>query len=111
LKPLPEVTMDANPRLDATYAPSDDIVARDIDGELLIVPLTADVGDEHEALFTLNETGRAVWDRLDGRRSLADVARELSADYDASIEAIQADVLGLVGELLARRIVAEVAKP
>ena len=53
--------------MDAVYAPSEDVVAREIEGELIIVPLVAGIGDMEDELYTLNETGRAIWDRLDGK--------------------------------------------
>ena len=95
--------------LDAAYAPSQDIVAREIVGELVIVPLTAEVGDLEDALYSLNETGRAIWDRLDGVKSLREVAAELTQAYDASGQQIERDVVGLVGELLARSMLVEVS--
>ena len=49
---------------DAVYAVSDDVVAREIEGEIIIVPLVAGIGDLEDELFTLNETGKAIWDRL-----------------------------------------------
>ena len=59
--------------LEDTYKPSDDVVAREIEGDLSIVPLVAGSGDVEDELFTLNDTGKAIWDKLDGQRSLADV--------------------------------------
>ena len=94
--------------LDSSYAPSDDIVAREIEGELIIVPLVSGIGDLDDELFTLNETGRAIWDRIDGQKSLRDIVEELSTDYDDPGGKIEKDVIGLVGELLKRRIVVEV---
>jgi hypothetical protein len=94
--------------LDAAYAPSEEIVARELVGELVIVPLTAEVGDLEDALYSLNETGRAIWDRLDGVKSLRDVAAELTEAYDAPSQEIERDVIGLVGELLARSMLVEV---
>ena len=94
-------------RLDAAYALSEDIVARVIEGELIIVPLTAGIGDLEDELFTLNETGRAIWERLDGRTPLRAVAAALAAEYDAPPEEIERDVLGLVGELLRRKMLVE----
>jgi hypothetical protein len=94
--------------LENTYAISEDVVAREIEGELIIVPLVAGIGDLEDELFTLNDTGRAIWARLDGQRSLQEVVRELSDQYQAGPEEIAADVLGLVGELLRRRMVVEI---
>ena len=40
-------------------------------GEIIIVPLVAGIGDMEDELFTLNDTGKAIWDTLDRRRGLA----------------------------------------
>jgi hypothetical protein len=94
--------------LDAVYAVSDDVVAREIEGEIIIVPLVAGIGDLEDELFTLNETGRAIWDKLDGRRSLNEIIKELSAEYQAPPGELEADVLGLVSELARRRMLVAV---
>jgi len=86
------------------YRPSDDIVAREIEGQIIIIPLVAGIGDMEDELFTLNETAKAIWSKLDGQRSLADVAAELTAEFAAEDGAIQPDVLGLVAELVKRKI-------
>ena len=96
-------------RMDAIYGPSDDIVAREIEGELIIVPLVAGIGDLEDELFTVNETGTAIWDRLDGGTSLSGVVAALAADYDAAPSEIERDVRGLVEELVRRRMLVEVA--
>jgi hypothetical protein len=87
--------------------PSDDIVAREIEGELIIVPLVAGIGDAEEELYTLSDTGRAIWKLLDGSRSLRAVADHLSAVYEAAEGAIERDVLGLATELVKRRMLIE----
>ena len=102
--------MEIKIELDVSYVPSEDIVAREIEGELIIVPLVSGIGNLDDELFTLNETGRAIWDRLDGQKSLRDIVKELSIDYEDFGGEIEKDVIGLVGELLKRRIVVEVAK-
>ena len=84
--------------------PSEDIVAREIEGDLIIVPLTAGIGDMEDELYTLNETGKAIWDRLDGEQSLEQIINELSVEYEAPKEEIEQDVIGLVTELLRRKM-------
>ena len=96
-------------RMEAVYAPSDDIVAREIEGELIIVPLVAGIGDMEDELFTVNETGKAIWDRLDGDTSLSGVVAALAEDYAAEAGEIERDVRGLVKELVRRRMLVEVA--
>jgi hypothetical protein len=90
---------------DAAYIASEDVVARDVDGELLIVPIVAGIGDIDGVIFTLNETGRAIWDRLDGNRTLRQIAASLASEYDAPTSLIEADVLGLAEELIKRRMI------
>ena len=95
-------------KMDAVYAPSEDIVARSIEGELIIVPLVAGIGDLEDELYTLNETGKAVWGRLDGKKSLKEVLAELSAEFEAPAREIEKDLIGLVDELVRRRILVAV---
>jgi hypothetical protein len=95
------------PNPNGTYVPSPDIVAREIEGELIIVPLTAGVGNLEDELYSMNETGREIWRRLDGTRSLAHIAAELAVEFEADPAEIQADVVGLAAELLQRGMLVE----
>jgi hypothetical protein len=99
--------MDKEAKLDAVYAPSADIVARDIEGELILVPLVAGIGDLEDELYTLNETGKAVWVRLDGKKKLKTVLEELLAEFDAPEGEIEKDLIGMVGELVRRQVLVE----
>ncbi len=92
----------------AAYRVSTDVVAREIQGVLVIVPLVSGIGDTDDELYTLNETGKAIWEKLDGRRTLNSVAKELSAEFDCPEAEIQSDVLGLVEELVRRKMVVPV---
>ncbi len=88
--------------------PSNDIVARKVEGEIVIVPLISGIGDLEDELYTLNETGRAIWERLDGKKTLKDIAAELANEFDAPLEEIERDVAGLVDELVARKMLVEI---
>jgi hypothetical protein len=96
--------MESSITLDNVCSPSEDVVAREIEGELILVPLTAGIGDMEDELYTLNETGKAIWSRLDGTRSLRQIARELAAEYSAPAADIDRDVTGLVTELARRKM-------
>ena len=91
--------------LETIYVPSEDVVAREIEGELVIVPLFSGIGDMEDELYTLNETGKAIWDRLDGVRSLKDVAQDLVAEFEGTRAEIERDVIGLIEELSRRKMV------
>lgn len=83
---------------------SKDVVSREIEGELIIVPIASGVGDLEDELYTLNETGRAIWQRLDGQRTLGEVAADIAEEFDSPIDVITRDVLGFAGELAQRNI-------
>jgi hypothetical protein len=94
-----------NLTIETICAPSEDVVAREIDGELIIVPIASGIGDMEDELYTLNETGREIWRRLDGVKSLRQIAADFTAEYGASPADIECDILGLVTELVRRKMV------
>lgn len=94
-------------KTDGIYMPSEDIVAREIEGELLIVPVVSGIGDMEDELFTLNEIGKIIWDRLDGQKNLGDIVAEISLEFEAPDKEIEEDVTGFVHELLKRGILTE----
>jgi len=91
--------------LDAKCVQSEDVVARIIEDELIIVPLVAGIGDMDDELYTMNETGKAIWLLLDGEKSLRDIAGDLATEFDAPPGQIEKDVLGLMTELVHRKMV------
>lgn len=91
-----------NVTLDMVCVPSDNIVAREIEGELIIVPLVAGIGDTDDELYTVNDTGKAIWQKLDGQRTLAQVAAALVQEFSSPAEEIIADVLGFTSEMTRR---------
>jgi hypothetical protein len=95
---------DATITLTTICAPSDDIVAREIEGEVVIVPLVAGIGDAEDELYTLNPTGQAIWQKLDGQRTLGEVAIALATEFTALPAEIETDVLGFAGEMTRRGI-------
>ncbi len=96
--------------LEKVYVPSEEVVMREIEGELIIVPLTSGIGNLEEELFTLNETGKAILTKLDGKKSLKNVIEELTADFEAQSSEIEEDVIGLIKELLKRKILVETSQ-
>ncbi len=92
-------------RENPVYTISQDIVAREIDGQIVIVPIVAGIGSMDDDLYSLNATGQEVWKLLNGKNSISDMARILSERYDASLEAITKDITLLLTELADKGIV------
>jgi len=80
------------------------VVAREIEGEMIIVPIASGIGDMEDELYTLNDTGKAIWKQLDGKHSLGQIAKALMDEYDAPLADLERDVLGLVDELVKRKM-------
>jgi hypothetical protein len=54
----------------------------------------------------LNGTAARVWELLDGSHSVRDICATLTAEFDASAEAIQADVISFLDYLCRVQLVA-----
>lgn len=97
--------METKISLDAIYAPSEDVVARETQGEFIIIPITAQDQSEEDAIFSANESGKAIWDKLAQKKSVKTIIEELSLEFNAPSGEIKQDVLGFLGELLKRKMV------
>lgn len=75
------------------------VVARRIGGETILVPVTRRA--QEMGLFTLDEVGTFVWERLDGQTPLAAIALAISESFDVDAERAGAD-LGPFAEMLER---------
>ena len=90
--------------LETVCIPSADVVAREIEGEIIIVPLTAGIGDAEGEIFTLNETANVIWQELDGKRTLGEILQTIGNEFDGNLKDIEKDLLGFVHEMVRRGI-------
>lgn len=80
----------------SSYDVSKEVITRQIEGELVIVPMVEGIGDLDSQMFSLNETGTAVWEKLDGKTTLEEIIRELANEYNTSYDQIKTDVLDIM---------------
>ncbi|MBN2202098.1 PqqD family protein [bacterium] len=90
--------------LDSVCSPSGQVAAREIEGEVLLVPLFSDGGDADEDFYTLNETARSIWLKLDGRRTLSEVAALVADEFDVPASELQTDLVEFIGDLTRRHL-------
>lgn len=77
----------------AAYSPVPDIVATPLESELILLdPRSGE-------MFSLNETGQFVWERLDSS-DVPGIASAVATAFDLSRERAEADVRSLLAELL-----------
>jgi len=90
--------LSSSDELSQRYQKDPSIVAREIAGEMILVPIRRHVGDL-ESIYTLNETASFVWERLDGQRTLGEIKGEVLAAFAVEGEEAEQDLLELVGQL------------
>ncbi len=92
------------------YTISNDLISREIEECLVIVPLDSGIGKLDEDVYSLNETGKDVWDLMDGKSSLRAIIQELSRKYQTNPETIKIDVIELCSDLLDKGLILEIKK-
>lgn len=70
-----------------------DYIATQVDDEIVLIGL--DGGE----LFSLMDTGRAIWELIDGQRTQAAIVDQLLATYDGDRTIIEADIRALITDL------------
>ena len=94
--------------LTSVYAQSDEVAAKAIDDEFMIVPVSKSAR-RAEAIFLLNDTGREIWERLNGDTPLEQVVEAMVKRYNTvSTEQIHQDIWQLVQELSDRNVIKRV---
>lgn len=97
--------MKTQAELNSVYAPSGDAVAKDLHDEFVIIPVTSGIADLEDAIFSLNEFGKAFWEKLDGKKTLKEVVDALLLQYESDALEMEKDILGFTDELLKRKMV------
>jgi hypothetical protein len=83
---------------DNLYTKRNDFVARDIAGETIIVPIRGHVGDL-DSIYTLNEVGTTIWQLIDGKKSVGQIADTLCNTYEVTLEEAKKDTLEFLNSL------------
>lgn len=94
--------------LGTVYAKNPDYVQRDVAGECILVPIRRNL-TESNSIYVLNETGAALWGRIDGTRSVQTISDEFVQEYDVTVEQLHQDFHTLLIDLLSIHAVTEVA--
>jgi|WetSurSiteA1Bulk_404760.scaffolds.fasta_scaffold195030_1 hypothetical protein len=75
-----------------------DFVTRRIGAQTLVVPLTSGVGDLN-AVYSLNETGAAIWQMLRGRMPLPQIVDAICRQFEVSAEEAAGDIRDFMDDL------------
>ncbi|MBN2525794.1 MAG: PqqD family protein [Deltaproteobacteria bacterium] len=78
---------------------SDAVAWREVDGEILIVPIRMTPG-EGTGVYRLNRTATFIWKQLDGVRNMETLISELVTRFEVTSADAKKDTRELLGDLL-----------
>lgn len=93
----------------AIYNKHPDYVQREVAGECILVPIRRRL-TEANSIFVLNETGAALWKRIDGRRTAQDIMMDFCGEYDVPADQLTKDFTSLLDDLLSIQAVEEITR-
>lgn len=93
----------------AIYTKHPDYVQRDVAGECILVPIRRTL-TEANSIYVLNETGAALWNRIDGQRTAQDIVTDFCNEYDVATDQLAKDFTSLLDDLLSIQAVEEIAR-
>lgn len=84
--------------LDERYRRSTSIVAREIAGETILVPIRQNVADL-ESIYVFNETASRIWELVDGRRPVREIRDQIVAEFEVQEDEAEQDLAELLAQL------------
>ena len=86
------------------YTKKADLVAREVAGETLVVPIRGRLADM-DNIYALNPVAAHVWKLLDERCAIADIVSGVTAEFEVSAKDAEADARQFLEELLSAGLI------
>lgn len=83
---------------DTIVSKNPDIVTRVIDEETILIPIYK-TSEDINCIYTLNKSAAAVWDLINGKRSIGAIKKEVLKKFDTSPEALEKEMEELLKDL------------
>ncbi len=95
--------------LDKSFVKDANLMARNIAGETLIVPIRNSIGDLN-SIYTLNEVGALIWQMIDEETRVNQIVEAVSAEYDVTKDEAAQDVVELLDSMTAEGLIRPAAE-
>ncbi len=92
------IGVETMPEIDQVFRKNDNFVFRQIDDETILVPIKDNLGDMG-SIYNLNEVGAFVWEQLDGHKTLSDINKMLTDEFDIPEGESEEDLIEFVSQL------------
>jgi hypothetical protein len=81
-----------------------EVVARQIEGELVIVPIRSGVGDLN-SLYTLNQVGSVLWDFMNESHTIEEMVSRVCDEFEVNSSQAQSDIRNFLNAMLEENLV------
>jgi Coenzyme PQQ synthesis protein D (PqqD) len=85
-----------------------DVVARQIEEELIIVPIRRGVGDMN-SLYTLNSVGSVLWEFMAQEHSLTEMVARVCDEFEVTASQANSDIQAFLDSMLEEKLIQSVA--
>jgi len=85
-----------------------EVVSRQIEGELIIVPIRHGVGDLN-SLYTLNPVGSVLWNFMTEGHTVPEMVQRICDEFDVTTAQAQGDIHDFLDSLLEEKLIECVA--
>jgi hypothetical protein len=86
-------------KIEYIFKKSDDVIIKDIDNESVLLNLKS--GD----YFTVNATGSAILESLNGSRNIAEIAKKISMEFKVDYKQVVHDAVDFLGTLYKNKLI------
>ena len=88
------------------YAKTGDVVKRQIADEIILVPVRR-TAEELDSIYSVNPMAGAIWELMDGSKTVAEIKAILLEKYDVTPEQLDRDLEEFVGQLRTENLIKE----
>jgi hypothetical protein len=81
-----------------------EVVSRQIEGELIIVPIRHGVGDMN-SLYTLNQVALVLWDFMQEEHTVPEMMNRVCEEFEVTAAQVQDDIRAFLAALLEEKLV------
>ena len=93
---------------DARFIRNHEVVSRQIEGELVIVPIRRGVGDLN-SLYTLNPVGSTLWEFMNEGHTIPEMVNRVCDEFDVTSVQAQVDIQAFLDSLLEEKLIQPVS--
>lgn len=94
----------SDPWGDKVYKREESVVTREIIGETILVPIRGNLADM-QRIFTLNEVGAYIWEKLDGKTKLDEIHKGLEETFEVENKRAKHDLDEFITDLLEAELI------